>query len=85
MALTTLAIVLAAAVDPRVLEPDRCPRARHAGDDRRWRSPIGVLVARRSRMLRWHVQPEAWPFIVASSVIELVYFWLLTTAYDAPR
>ncbi|MEP7379829.1 MAG: DMT family transporter, partial [Chloroflexota bacterium] len=29
----------------------------------------------------WNVQPEAWPWIVASSVLELVYFYLLTTAY----
>ncbi len=33
-------------------------------------------------IVRWDVQPEAWPFIVASSVIELVYFWLLTSAYN---
>lgn len=42
---------------------------------------IGVVAALPFAILRWHVEPEAWPFIVASSVLELVYFWLLTSAY----
>jgi drug/metabolite transporter (DMT)-like permease len=42
---------------------------------------IGVLVALPFALLRWDVRPEAWPFIGASAVLELVYFWLLTTAY----
>ncbi len=42
---------------------------------------VGVVVAAPIALLRWHVEPQAWPFIVASSVLELVYFWLLTTAY----
>jgi uncharacterized membrane protein len=42
---------------------------------------IGVAVAAPFAILRWHVEPAAWPFIAASSVLELVYFWLLTTAY----
>jgi drug/metabolite transporter (DMT)-like permease len=42
---------------------------------------VGVLVALPFALLRWNVQPEAWPFIAASAVLELVYFWLLTTAY----
>jgi uncharacterized membrane protein len=42
---------------------------------------VGVVVAAPFALLRWHVEPEAWPFIAASSVLELVYFWLLTTAY----
>ncbi|MEA2675893.1 MAG: hypothetical protein QOJ81_34 [Chloroflexota bacterium] len=41
----------------------------------------GVLVALPFAVLRWNVQPEAWPWIVASSVLELIYFYLLTTAY----
>ena len=41
----------------------------------------GTLVALPLAVLRWNVQPEAWPWIVASSVLELVYFYLLTTAY----
>ncbi len=27
------------------------------------------------------VRAEAWPYIAASSALELLYFWLLTTAY----
>jgi drug/metabolite transporter (DMT)-like permease len=42
---------------------------------------IGVLVALPFALLRWHVEPPAWPFIAASSILELVYFYLLTTAY----
>ena len=42
---------------------------------------VGVLVATPFALLRWHVEPPAWPFIIASSVLELVYFYLLTTAY----
>ena len=42
---------------------------------------VGVIAAAPFAILRWRVEPEAWPFIAASSVLELVYFWLLTTAY----
>lgn len=42
---------------------------------------VGVIVAAPFALLRWNVQPQAWPFIAASSVLELVYFYLLTTAY----
>jgi drug/metabolite transporter (DMT)-like permease len=42
---------------------------------------VGVIVATPFALLRWHVEPPAWPFIAASSVLELVYFYLLTTAY----
>jgi drug/metabolite transporter (DMT)-like permease len=43
---------------------------------------IGVLVVLPFALLRWDVRPEVWPFVAASSVLELAYFWLLTTAYD---
>jgi drug/metabolite transporter (DMT)-like permease len=42
---------------------------------------VGVIVAAPFALLRWHVEPPAWPFIALSSALELVYFWLLTTAY----
>lgn len=42
---------------------------------------VGVVAALPLAILRWHVDHQAWPFIVASSALELVYFWLLTTAY----
>lgn len=42
---------------------------------------VGVLVVLPFALLRWDVRPEVWPFVVASSVLELAYFWLLTTAY----
>ncbi len=41
----------------------------------------GTLVVLPFALVRWNVQPEAWPWIVASSALELVYFYLLTTAY----
>ena len=43
---------------------------------------VGVLAALPFALLRWDVRPEAWPYIAASSAIELVYFWLLTAAYQ---
>lgn len=42
---------------------------------------IGVLAALPLAILRWDVRPEAWPYIAISSTLELLYFWLLTTAY----
>ncbi|MEO6350527.1 MAG: EamA family transporter [Candidatus Limnocylindrales bacterium] len=42
---------------------------------------VGVAVAAPFAILRWRLDPEVWPFIAVSSVLELVYFWLLTTAY----
>jgi len=43
---------------------------------------VGVVVAAPLAIARWHVDSAAWPFIIASSVAELIYFWLLTTAYQ---
>jgi drug/metabolite transporter (DMT)-like permease len=43
---------------------------------------VGVVVVLPFAVVRWDVKPEVWPFVVASSVLELVYFWLLTTAYN---
>ena len=42
---------------------------------------VGVIAAAPFAILRWHVEPEAWLFITVSSILELIYFWLLTTAY----
>ena len=42
---------------------------------------IGTLAVLPFALLRWDVQPEVWPFVVTSAVLELAYFWLLTTAY----
>jgi len=42
---------------------------------------VGVVAALPFALLRWNVRPEAWPYIAASSALELLYFWLLTTAY----
>lgn len=42
---------------------------------------IGVLAVLPLAVLRWEVRVEAWPYIAVSSALELLYFWLLTTAY----
>jgi drug/metabolite transporter (DMT)-like permease len=42
---------------------------------------IGVVIVLPFAVLRWNAQPEVWPFVAASAVLEIVYFWLLTTAY----
>lgn len=41
----------------------------------------GTLVVMPFAVWAWNIQSEAWPWIVASSVLELLYFYLLTTAY----
>jgi drug/metabolite transporter (DMT)-like permease len=43
---------------------------------------VGTLVMMPFAILAWDVKPEAWPWIAASSVLELAYFYLLTTAYS---
>ncbi len=43
---------------------------------------VGVVAAAPVALLRWHVELQAWPFIAASSALELLYFWLLTSAYN---
>ncbi len=80
MALTTLAIVLAAAAIHAFWNLV-IARARDTQATTALAIAIGVVVAIPFAVLRWDVRPEAWPFIAASSALELVYFWLLTTAY----
>ena len=43
---------------------------------------FGALVFVPLALLRWDVQPQAWPFIALSSALELVYFALLVSAYQ---
>jgi drug/metabolite transporter (DMT)-like permease len=43
---------------------------------------FGTLVMLPFAVWAWDVHAEAWPWIAASSVLELVYFYLLTTAYQ---
>ena len=43
---------------------------------------FGTLVIMPFAVWAWDVRPEAWPWIAASSVLELVYFYLLTAAYS---
>ena len=81
MPITALAIALAAAVVHAfwnlVVAGSRDPQATTAVG-----IAIGVVVSVPLAVLRWHVEPQVWPFVVVSSVLELVYFWLLTTAYS---
>ena len=43
---------------------------------------FGVLVALPIALLRWQVEPQAWPYIGLSSLLELIYFALLVAAYE---
>jgi drug/metabolite transporter (DMT)-like permease len=43
---------------------------------------FGALVFAPIAIARWDVQPEAWPYIALSSLLELVYFALLVSAYE---
>lgn len=80
MALTTLALVLAAALIHAFWNLV-IARADDTQATTALALAIGVIVAVPLAVLRWNVRPEAWPFIAASSAVELVYFWLLTNAY----
>ena len=42
---------------------------------------IGVIIVLPFAVLRWNAQPDVWPYVALSAVLEIVYFWLLTTAY----
>ena len=43
---------------------------------------FGALLFVPLAVARWNVQPQAWPYIALSSVLELVYFALLVSAYE---
>src|SRR5688500_8142577 len=80
MPITALAIALGAAV-VHALWNLVVARSRDTQATTAVAIAVGVVVALPFALLRWHVLPEAWPWIALSSVLELVYFWLLTTAY----
>lgn len=42
---------------------------------------VGSLVLLPVALLRWDVRPQAWPFVVLSGALELVYFVFLALAY----
>lgn len=42
---------------------------------------VSVVVSTPFALLGWSVQAEAWPYVVASSVLELAYIVLLAAAY----
>jgi len=81
VALTTLAIVLAAAFIHAlwnlivVQSTDRTATTAVV-------IIFGALVAVPLAIARWHVEAEAWPLIALSSALEVVYFALLVAAYD---
>ncbi|MEX2546556.1 MAG: EamA family transporter [Chloroflexota bacterium] len=81
MPLTALAIALGAAV-VHAFWNLVVARARDTQAVTALAIAVGVIAVAPIALLRWHVEPQAWPFIVASSVLEIVYFWLLTTAYN---
>lgn len=80
MPLSTLAIVLAAAA-VHAFWNLVIARARDTQAAMAVALAISVIVGVPFALLRWNVQPEAWPFIALSSVLELAYFYLLTAAY----
>ena len=43
--------------------------------------PVSALVCAPLAVAFWHVEASAWPFVAASSVLELAYFALLAAAY----
>jgi drug/metabolite transporter (DMT)-like permease len=43
--------------------------------------PIGALIFLPFALPTWRVEPEAWPFLITSMVLELVYLALLAAAY----
>ena len=81
MALPTLLIVLAAAAIHAFWNLV-IARARDTQATTALALGIGVLVALPFAVLRWNVQPQAWPFICASAALELAYLLLLVAAYQ---
>ena len=81
MALTALALVLASATI-HALWNLIVVRAEDRAATTAIVIAVGALVALPFAVLRWHVEPEAWPLIALSSVIEIAYFALLTLAYE---
>jgi uncharacterized membrane protein len=81
VALTTLALVLAAAVIHAAWNM-LIAGARDNQATLAVATAVGVIVAAPLAIVRWHVDSAAWPFIIASSIAELIYFWLLTAAYQ---
>src|SRR5258708_22266045 len=43
--------------------------------------PVAALVCAPLAITYWHIDSRAWPFIVASALLELAYFALLAAAY----
>jgi drug/metabolite transporter (DMT)-like permease len=43
--------------------------------------PIGALLFLPFALPTWHLEPEAWPYLLASMALELLYLALLATAY----
>ena len=43
--------------------------------------PIGALIFLPLALPTWRIEPEAWPFLITSMVLELVYLALLAAAY----
>lgn len=43
--------------------------------------PIGALIFLPFALPTWRIEPEAWPFLITSMVLELVYLALLAAAY----
>src|SRR5438552_7989925 len=41
----------------------------------------GALVGAPAAALSWHLEPAVWPFLAATSALELAYFVLLGVAY----
>ena len=73
-------LALAAAVPPRVLERSPRPRARPESA-----TAVALLAAvvvfAPVTALRFDAEWAVWPFIVVTSLLQLLYFALLATAY----
>jgi drug/metabolite transporter (DMT)-like permease len=43
---------------------------------------VGIVAFAPVAALAWDAEPEVWPFLVVTSLLQLTYFALLTTAYN---
>ena len=76
-----LALVLLSATPPRDLEPAHRAQPRTRDVTTAVALPIGALVFLPFALPTWRIEPEAWPFLLASMALELVYLALLAAAY----
>ena len=43
---------------------------------------VSVVLFLPVALLSWHLEPEVWPYVAVSGMLEIAYYWMLTVAYQ---